>query len=157
MRRLTSLHKIFHHSFMKVEPFMIQRMKQLASFEVFYQVYRHIFTGPTSAINPKETGGTKSKARLFKITSVTSRTIAYACIQARKNFIYQLLLYYWPSKSLHCTFRDEMMEYPWQPFFLRRILWQYCLNVQGQCEQFMGWRDPQLVARVSPFLICGIH
>ena len=33
-------------------------------------------------MNPKQTGGTKSKARLFKITAVTGRTIAYACIQA---------------------------------------------------------------------------
>ncbi len=30
-------------------------------------------------MNPKETGGTKNKARLFKITTITGRTIAYAC------------------------------------------------------------------------------
>ena len=33
-------------------------------------------------MNPKDTGATKNKARLFKITAVTGRTIAYACIQA---------------------------------------------------------------------------
>jgi hypothetical protein len=33
-------------------------------------------------MNLKETGGTKNKARLFKILTVTGRTIAYACVQA---------------------------------------------------------------------------
>jgi hypothetical protein len=58
------------------------------------QVYRHIFTGPASAVNPKETRGTKTKARLFKITAVTGRTIAYACIQASKTCVYYLILYF---------------------------------------------------------------
>ena len=50
----------------------------------FHQVYCHIFTGPASAMNAKEKGGSKNKARLFKITAVTGRSIAYACVQARK-------------------------------------------------------------------------
>ena len=56
------------------------------------QVYRHIFTGPASAMNPKNTGTTKNKACLFKITAVTGHTIAYACIQASDIYIYYLFL-----------------------------------------------------------------
>ena len=43
------------------------------------------------------------------------------------------------------------MEYIWQTVFLRRILWQYCINVRRQHRdsEFMGWRNPQMVARVS--------
>lgn len=44
------------------------------------RVYRHIFTGPLSAINPN-TKSNKSKAKKFKLMSVTGRTIAYACVQ----------------------------------------------------------------------------
>jgi hypothetical protein len=50
--------------------------------QFFPQVYRHIFTGPASAMNPNHTGATKNKACLFQITAVTGRTIAYACVQA---------------------------------------------------------------------------
>jgi hypothetical protein len=60
----------------------------------FPQVYRHIFTGPASAMNPKGTGGTKNKARLFNMVAVTGRTIAYACIQASKICIYYLFRYF---------------------------------------------------------------
>jgi hypothetical protein len=44
------------------------------------RVYRHIFTGPSSAMNPM-TKVNKSKARKFKLTKVTGRTIAYASVQ----------------------------------------------------------------------------
>lgn len=44
------------------------------------RVYRHIFTGPTSAMNPAAKAN-KSKAKKFKLTEVTGRTIAYASVQ----------------------------------------------------------------------------
>jgi len=44
------------------------------------RVYRHIFTGPSSAMNPTAKVN-KSKARKFGLTKVTGRTIAYACVQ----------------------------------------------------------------------------
>ena len=46
------------------------------------RVYRHIFTGPSSAMNPKEKVN-KTKARKFKLTGVSGRTIAYASVQVR--------------------------------------------------------------------------
>jgi len=46
------------------------------------RVYRHIFTGPTSAMNPAAKAN-KSKAKKFKLTEVTGRTIAYASVQVR--------------------------------------------------------------------------
>jgi hypothetical protein len=46
------------------------------------RVYRHIFTGPSSAMNPTAKVN-KSKARKFRLTEVTGRTIAYACVQVR--------------------------------------------------------------------------
>ena len=58
------------------------------------QVYCHIFTVPASAMNPKNTGGTKDKARLFKIMAVTGRTIAYAYIQASSICIDYSFLYF---------------------------------------------------------------
>ena len=47
------------------------------------RVYRHIFTGPSSAMNPN-TRVNKSKARKFRLTEVTGRTIAYACVQVHR-------------------------------------------------------------------------
>ena len=49
------------------------------------RVYRHIFTGPSSALNPTAKVN-KSKARKFKLTEVTRRTIAYASVQVRSCF-----------------------------------------------------------------------
>ncbi len=50
------------------------------------RVYRHIFTGPSSAMNPTAKVN-KSKARKFRLTKVTGRTIAYACVQVRDCFL----------------------------------------------------------------------
>ncbi len=50
------------------------------------RVYRHIFTGPSSAMNPTAKVN-KSKARKFRLTEVTGRTIAYACVQVRDCFL----------------------------------------------------------------------
>jgi hypothetical protein len=49
------------------------------------RVYRHIFTGPSSAMNPTAKVN-KSKARKFKLTEITGRTIAYASVQVRDCF-----------------------------------------------------------------------
>ena len=49
------------------------------------RVYRHIFTGPSSAMNPTAKVN-KSKAKKFQLTQVTGRTIAYACVQVRNCF-----------------------------------------------------------------------
>jgi len=46
-----------------------------------FQVYRSIFTGPSSAMDPSGKGANKTKARIFKLTEVTGRTIAYASVQ----------------------------------------------------------------------------
>lgn len=46
------------------------------------RVFRHIFTGPTSAMDPK-TKPNKSKAKKFRLTKVTGRMIAYASVQVR--------------------------------------------------------------------------
>ena len=48
------------------------------------RVFRHIFTGPLSAMNPNMKSN-KFKAKKFKLTKPTGRTIAYACVQVR-NF-----------------------------------------------------------------------
>jgi len=48
---------------------------------MMWQVYRHIFTGPSSALNPTSKGPHKTKAKKFKLTEVTPRTIAYASVQ----------------------------------------------------------------------------
>jgi hypothetical protein len=44
------------------------------------RVYRHIFTGPSSAMDPMAKVN-KSKTRKFKLTEVTGKTIAYASVQ----------------------------------------------------------------------------
>jgi len=49
--------------------------------DVAFQVFRHIFTGPSTAMN-SSTGPHKTKAKKFKLTEVTGRTIAYASVQA---------------------------------------------------------------------------
>jgi len=49
------------------------------------RVYRHIFTGPSSAMNPTVKVN-KSKARKFKLTEVTGRTITYASVQVCDYF-----------------------------------------------------------------------
>ena len=56
--------------------------EDMGLFRVFLLVreYRHIFTGPSSAMNPTAKVN-KSKARKFKLTEVTGRTIAYASVQ----------------------------------------------------------------------------
>jgi hypothetical protein len=46
------------------------------------RVFRHIFTGPSSAMNPGVKAN-KYKAKKFKLTEVTGRTIAYASVQVR--------------------------------------------------------------------------
>jgi hypothetical protein len=53
-------------------------------------VYRHIFTGPLSAINPSFKAN-KYKAKKINLTQVTRRTIAYASVQV--CFILFLCLY----------------------------------------------------------------
>jgi hypothetical protein len=46
------------------------------------QVFRHIFTGPASAISPGKRKGTKpSKGKLHQLTRPTPNTIAYAAVQ----------------------------------------------------------------------------
>jgi hypothetical protein len=47
------------------------------------RVYRHIFTGPSSAMDTMAKVN-KSKARKFKLTEVTGRTIAYTSVQVRR-------------------------------------------------------------------------
>lgn len=47
------------------------------------RVYRHIFTGPSSVMNPTARVN-KSKAKKFRLTEVNGRTIAYACVQVRE-------------------------------------------------------------------------
>ena len=44
------------------------------------RVYRHIFTSPSSAMNPTARVN-KCKAGKFKLTEVTGRTIAYTSVQ----------------------------------------------------------------------------
>ncbi|KAF8881882.1 hypothetical protein BD779DRAFT_1445162 [Infundibulicybe gibba] len=48
------------------------------------RAYRHIFSGPTSALSPTESRGTRnSKGIIHRLICPTPRTIAYAAIQAR--------------------------------------------------------------------------
>lgn len=47
------------------------------------RVYRHIFTGPSTALVPARKLSSTCKARKFGLKRVTGRTIAYACVQAR--------------------------------------------------------------------------
>ena len=46
-----------------------------------FQVYCHLFTGPTSALGQREHGQNKNKAGIFELKAVTGRTIAYVCVQ----------------------------------------------------------------------------
>jgi len=46
------------------------------------RVYRHIFTSPSSAIDATAKAN-KSKAKKFKLTEVSRRTITYASVQVR--------------------------------------------------------------------------
>ncbi|KAG1860517.1 hypothetical protein C8R48DRAFT_576489, partial [Suillus tomentosus] len=47
------------------------------------RVFRHIFTGPSSALNPNARRGTKTpKGRSHGMTSPLPRAIAYAAVQA---------------------------------------------------------------------------
>ena len=46
-----------------------------------YQAYRSIFTGPSSAMDASTKAPNKTKAKIFKLTEVTGRTIAYASVQ----------------------------------------------------------------------------
>ncbi|KAG1737723.1 hypothetical protein EDD22DRAFT_958614 [Suillus occidentalis] len=47
------------------------------------QVFHHIFTGPSSALNPNARRGTKTpKGRIHGMTSPLPRAIAYAAVQA---------------------------------------------------------------------------
>ena len=57
------------------------------------RVYRHIFTAPTSAMNTTAKAN-KSKAKKFKLTQVTGRTIAYASVQVRHLFSHRFLINY---------------------------------------------------------------
>ncbi len=87
---------------------MMKKMKILASFEAFFlfvyvfyiytnhcgcdlafQIYRHIFTGPSSALNLNSRGPHKTKAKKFKLTKVTGCTIAYASVQVSDFDFYQ--------------------------------------------------------------------
>ena len=48
------------------------------------QVFRQIFTSPSSALNPETAKkGRPCKARLHNLTSITGRTIAYTCVMVR--------------------------------------------------------------------------
>jgi hypothetical protein len=46
-----------------------------------FQLYRHIFTGPSSAVQKVRKASKRSKAQIHGMTEVTGRTIAYACVQ----------------------------------------------------------------------------
>ncbi len=60
---------------------------------ILVRVYRHIFTAPTSAMNTTAKAN-KSRAKKFKLTQVTRRTIAYASVQVRQLFSYRFLINY---------------------------------------------------------------
>jgi len=57
-----------------------------------FQVYCHLFTGPTSALGQTEHGQNKNKARIFELKAVTGRTIAYACVQVSGSLIFRVSL-----------------------------------------------------------------
>jgi hypothetical protein len=57
-----------------------------------FQVFRHIFTGPKSALGLEEKGRNKNKAHIFQLKAVTPRTIAYACVQVCNPCFSVLLL-----------------------------------------------------------------
>jgi len=64
------------------ETFYDEENKDIGLFHgyLLVHVYHHIFTGPTSTMNPAAKAN-KSKAKKFKLTEVTRRTIAYASVQ----------------------------------------------------------------------------
>jgi hypothetical protein len=47
------------------------------------KAFRHIFTGPSSAIRGHRDATKPSKAQMHGLTAVTGRTIAYAAVQVR--------------------------------------------------------------------------
>jgi hypothetical protein len=71
------------------------------------RVYRHIFTGPTSAMDPNVKAN-KFKAKKFKLTKVTGRTIAYACIQVL--FFFSLFFYSSSSNLFKGIYRSLVYE-----------------------------------------------
>lgn len=48
---------------------------------LLYQVFHHIFTGPSSAFGSHRRGTKPSKAEIHKMTMVTGRTVAYVAVQ----------------------------------------------------------------------------
>ena len=54
-----------------------------------WQVFRHIFTGPSSAITGTRSGTKPSKSQIRGLTQVTGRTIAYAAVQVSVVFYTQ--------------------------------------------------------------------
>ena len=74
--------------------------------QICQQVYRHIFTGPSTAMNPIH-NVPKSKAKMFNLKAVTGRTIAYACVQVSCSFLF--LLSDLRTLDLYCFVRDAEM------------------------------------------------
>jgi len=56
--------------------------KGLCRGHLLLRLYRHIFTGPSSALNKVRKATKRSKAEIHSMTEVTGRTIAYVCVQA---------------------------------------------------------------------------
>jgi hypothetical protein len=54
----------------------------------FQKAFRHIFTGPSSAICGRSESTKPSKAQLHGLTAVTARTIAYAAVQVLHSFFH---------------------------------------------------------------------
>jgi hypothetical protein len=52
------------------------------------QVYRHIFTSPSSAIGKVRKGTKPSKAQIYGMKRASGRTIAYACVQVRFLYLF---------------------------------------------------------------------
>jgi hypothetical protein len=52
------------------------------------QVFRHIFTGPSSALGTPSQGTKNPKATIYGLTAVTGRTIAYAAVQVRPTLVH---------------------------------------------------------------------
>jgi hypothetical protein len=81
-------------------------VNHLLRLQICLQVYRHIFTGPSTAMNPTH-NAPKSKAKMFNLKVVTGRTIAYACVQARDCFCSFSVLLSDPSQlDLYCALDD---------------------------------------------------
>ena len=62
-------------------------------------------------MNPKESGGTKNKARLFKITAVTGRTLPTHVFRHVYTFFLFFLFLTGHLKGLRRTLEHETMEY----------------------------------------------